>query len=115
MLCEWLKTLEPPPPISCKPKINGIFALSQTVTLYVDLIQIVIGSVLGFGSGKAIKKFIHLPLMTDTCVLLQFFFFWVGGRTENNNLNCLKCFRHIIDHLEGISSVNLCSVCAAGL
>lgn len=113
MLCEWLKTLEPPPPISCKPKINGIFALSQTVTLYVDLIQIVIGSVLGFGSGKAIKKCIHLPLMTDACVLLQFFF-WGGGE-QRINVNCLKCSRHIIDHLEGISSVNLCSVCPAGL
>lgn len=113
MLCEWLKTLEPPPPISCKPKINGIFALSQTVTLYVDLIQIVIGSVLGFGSGKAIKKFIHLPLMTDACVLLQFFF--GGGGEQRINVNCLKCSRHIIDHLEGISSVNLCSVCPAGL
>ena len=112
MLCEWLKTLEPPPPISCKPKINGIFALSQTVALYVDLIQIVIGSVLGFGSGKAIKKFIHLPLMTDACVSLQFF---LGGGGQRINVNCLKCFRHIIDHLEGISSVNLCSVCPAGL
>ena len=107
MLCEWLKTLEPPPPISCKPKINGIFALSQTVTLYVDLIQIVIGSVLGFGSGKAIKKFIHLPLMTDACILLQLFFFW-GGGGQIINANCLKYFWYIIDHLGGISSVNLC-------